>query len=267
MKKMMLFVALLLGLTARGWAGGLEDLQSKWYDSENNSELVVSTDSLMINLTYVGSSTEAVVTIGSGVVSGYAPALILDTNLNFDISAAAYDTIGELCDKIENLADYKCSMLGAKRDDSSRLLRDQTNASGTNDLKAAGGFDVKADTGSDSGTFQGAQANLLRIGITPKTGKRVILSACTANVNVAGDFRVFGKRRKYEGISTPTRNDTTRVWTAATTDDTDLTTTWSVAGGIEGTEFAIDEHVVIDGSSTGSQGLPANFLRCSWKER
>lgn len=265
MKNLLFAVALLFGGLSEGWAKSAEDLQAAWYGQSNVGERVASNNSLAANLFYVGTATEAVVTIGTGAITSYAPYNVIDTALNFDLTAAANDTFGELCDKIDALTNYECKLKGAKRDDNTNLLRDQTQTSGTNDLKTAGGFDVRFDTGSVSGAL--TDVFIERIGITPEKGKRVIINACTANVNVIGTFDVYGRLRKYEGKDTPVRNDTTLVWSVATADDTDLTQTFSVADGTAGLEFGVDEHVVINGSSTTGIQAAANFLRCSWIER
>ena len=252
----------------RAQAKSLQELQVADLSKTKSGELASANTSYALRLTYVGSSTEAVVTIASRSVIGYAPAGVADTSFGtagtYLLSAAAYDTMGEFCDAVDALADYKCALLGAKRDDNSNLLRDQTAASGTNDLKANGGFQVVFDTGSGVGAE--TQAYVERIGITPKDGYRILLKTCTANANVAGTLTVYGKLRKYEGVSDGiTRNDSTLVWSKVTADDTDLTipVTQTFSGFLD---FATNAHVVVSaGNGTGVQAA-ANFLECQHEE-
>jgi len=238
---------------------------------------VASVDSLALNLTYVGSSTECVVTITTTVITAYAPAGTADSS-NFGASAssytlfsAAYDTMGELCDVIDALDDYNCSLLGAKRDDGTIRLRDQTATTGTNNLKASGGANFKFSDESEATTPTGNTGVYdIRVGITPNSGRRVMLKTCTVNANIADTVRVYGKLRKYEGSSDGvTRNDTTEVWRAVTADDTDKQIPIDVLDDSGFLEFGKDEHVVIGvglGQITGVQAA-SNFAECLWYEK
>ena len=242
---------------------------------------VNASSSTIMSLYYVGTATEAVVRISSDVIQAEAPFGTIDT-ANFgaavgayDLSAAAYDTLGELCDAIDALTNYECVLQGGKRDDNSGIMRDVTAASETRDLKAAGGYDVSLDTDPVNGGGVGTTVFDIRLGIVPNLDKRVILKTCTTNVNVAADVRVYGKLRKHEGNAAEagilgatgeTRNDTTEVWRVATADDTDL----QIPVDIDDNgwlSFAQNAHVVVSaGNGTGSQAA-ANFLECSWLER
>lgn len=252
-------------------AENLRDLQVKALNAVYMSEYRASNNPEAMLLTYVGSSTEAVLSIEHLRIVGYAPFNVPDANFGtagvYDITAAAYDTMGELCDAIDDLSDYKCSLLDAKRDDDTQKLRDQVETSGTNDLKASGGFRVKEDTGasydvSDTNVF----AN--RIGITPLTGRRVLLKECKY-FNLGGDnFKVFGKLRKWEGSDDGvTRDDTTVVWNQGATSQTLLTVTFTDANGSGGLQFAVDEHVVIGNDTDAATAQAAtNSVLCRWIE-
>lgn len=252
-------------------AKSLADLQISDLNRIRSGVLASANTSYCLNLSYVGSSTEAVVYIDSSVITAYAPAGTADSS-NFGLSAssyslgsAAYDTTGELCDAIDALDNYKCSLLGCKRNDASNLLRNQAATSGTNDLKAAGGFSVTFDTNPAAGGDV-TQVFVLRVGMTPKTDRRILLKSCTANANVAGTVLIYGKLRKFEGVSDGvTRNDTTLVWSKVTADDTDLNlpATLTSSGWLE---FAKDAHVVVSaGNGTGIQAA-ANYLECQFDE-
>ena len=250
-----------------------EDAAMKIADALLAAERVASNDTKCLNLDYVGSSTEAVVTITKTDLIGYAPEGTKDANFGLSAStyvlnSAAYDTMGEVCDAVDGLTDYECTLLGCKRDDNSNLLRDQTAASGTNDLAASGGFDVKMDTGSAQVL---TDVNQISIGITPLSGRRVLLKQSVANISVIGTMNVYGKLRKYENANDGvTRDDTTLVWSGITANDTDLTTTWSITGQ-GGLEFAKDAHVVVRGATpltlVADAQVAANFLQLYWEER
>ncbi len=217
-------------------------------------------DAGLIKLTYVGSATQAVVGVTATAFTTEAPLGTAD--LTIDISAAAYDTIGELCDYLDAQANYTCVLTGGKRDDSSGLLKNVTAAAAT-DAKAAGGYEVLIDTGGAVAT----DPYILRLGITPATGKRVVLKYCTGNINVIDRLAVYGKLAKYDGISDGvTRNDTTLVYSEVTADDTDKTI-GNIYDGSGWLEFAKDEHVVISSVDADNTQAAANFIKCAWFEK
>lgn len=268
MRKILLTLALLTcGVSAR--AESLQDAQLREVDAIHMADRRASNNAVAMNLAYVGSSTESTITVDYNSIDFYAPTGVLDSGVgtsgNIDLSATSYDTFGELCTYIDGLANYKCAMKDGAASDNTTLLRDQTATSGTADLKAAGGFDIKLDTGSSVAAYTDVYVE--RLGITPVSGRRVLLKQCIGNANVIGTCTVGGKLRKFEGVSDGvTRNDSTVVWSAITADDTDLTLTWSVTGR-GGIEFAKDAHVVVScGNGTGVQAA-ANNLQCYWEER
>ena len=274
MKKLTEMFALLLlvgALAVPARAQNLNTLQVKELNANYMGERVASNDTEMMKLTYVGSSTEAFVSIRNTEITAYAPLHVIDTSFGtsgyYQFADTAYDTLGELCNAIELLDDYKCELLAGISDDAPKFLRDVLETVGSAaDLKASGGSRVKSDTGGsddvdDTFTF------FERVGITPLPGRRVLLRECKGNFNVITDLKVFGKLRKYEGATDGvTRNDATVVWSTITADDTDLTVTWS-DNGKGGLLFGRDEHVVIgiDNDATGEQAA-ANFLECKWDE-
>ena len=277
MKKLTVVLSVFLGLALGALpakADNLEDAQLRFFNAYNSADRVNTSSSVAMNLSYVGSSTEAVVTIAVGAITAYAPQGTADTT--FGVSAgsyafvgATYDTFGELCDAIDALASYECVLKGAKRDDNTTTIRDQTATTGTNDLKAVGGFDVYFDTGGMSNLANGTYFE--RIGFVPNSGKRVLLKSCLINVSTnvtAGSFNVYGKLRRYEGVSDGvTRNDTTLVYEDPTVAfGTDETTTWTESG-LGGLEFAKDAHVIVSaGNGTVIQPV-GGFARCLWSER
>ena len=248
--------------------------RSYWYQVSANSSPALS-------LYYVGTATESLVYISSTLITAFAPIGTADTGFgtalgSYDLSAAAYDTFGELCDAIDGLANYGCRLLGAKRDDNTNRLRDQAATSGTNDLKAAGGFDVKFDTAPVAGGGT-PEAFDLRVGVTPESGKRVVLKKCEWNANGANTALIYGKSSLYEyslfkpaTFKTATWDDTDEMYREVIADDTaesqDFTSA-STAWAGDGFEFAQDAHVVVSlGNSTSTQVI-GNYLRCLIEER
>ena len=273
MKKIL--TAMVAGLAVLLWtapgarAESLLEMQIKEANKVRAAARFAHNTSQCADLDYVGTSTESLVTISATSATFYAPFGTADTGVGssgvVNLDLTTYDTMGEFCDYINGLTNYNCALLGCKRDDNPNRLRDQTEVSGTNDLKAAGGFSVLLDTGSTIEALTDVYD--IRVGITPGSDKRVILKTCTGNANVAGTIRVYGKLRKYEGVSDGvTRNDTTEVWRAVTADDTDLQIPVDITenGWLE---FAKDAHVVISaGNGTGTQAA-ANFMECQHDER
>lgn len=285
LKKMvgMSVLALVLAPVA-ALAGGLEDAQARltsprafWYEVHANSSSVM-------NVYYVGSGTQAVLSVDANSLDAQVPYGTADTNFgtsggSYDITAAAYDTLGELCDAIEALADYGCELTGGKRDDSSLILRDRAAVIGDN-LKGPGGFDIKTDTGPVVvGAGDSSLSNIMTMGFWPAPGKRIVLKKCDVNGNVAGDYRVFGKSAYWEVNSRANSRknasvgDTTNVWLEATADDTTETYDWTPASAVsasDGWQFATNEHVVVrfgEGSAGTAVQAPANYLRCLVEER
>ncbi len=270
MKKItaMLFAALLgvACLTRSAQAVSLSELQVQDANKIVTSAIKDYNDGGLMLLTYVGSSTEAVVTITSFTMTAYAPAGVADTSFGtagtYTFATTTTDTLGEICSAIDALDDYTCKLTGGKRDDDPKYLFDQTAATGTNDLKTVGGFEVNIDTGGL--TEVATVAYKMRLGITPNSGKRVRLLLATTNCNVAGTFKVYGKLAKYEGTNDGvTRNDTTLAYSVVTADDTDK----SIGNGTYRVfDFAKDAHVVLacdDGTAAQASG---NLISAVWEE-
>ena len=250
----------------------LSDLQVRELEKFPMARLVDFNDSHLMNIHYVGTSTEAAIGVTSITITAATPFGTADTTFGtsgtYDLEATAYDTIGELCDAIEALADYECTITDGKRNDDPALLADITAAAGSYDANAVGGYNLLID----SGTYLSSASLLLRVGITPMSGRRVILKGCVANSKGTGPVVVYGKLRKFEGVSDGvTRNDTTAVWTsAASVADTSTVYPYNSASFpvLQWMEFGIDEHVVIsDNGDAGVNVTATNFLQCFWDER
>lgn len=258
-KTIMLFVSMFFVVAFNASAASLQDLQVKDLDKIAVSEKKVISDETLMTIGYVGASTEAAVVINSPTVGTEAP--IGTADLSYNWTAAAYDTLGELCDAIDAEADYTCKLTGGKRDDASTLLG-TVAASSSTDAKAAGGYGVLISGVPTSKT----DPYIMTLGITPSTGKRVVLKYCIGNINVIDAIKVYGKLAKFEGANDGvTRNDTTEVYSAITADDTDKTI--GNVYGVPWLEFAKDAHVVIRSSDADNAQAAANYIECSWDEK
>lgn len=196
---LILAVSALVAAPRPAVAGNEQDVMSAFYDQSEFSEVVRGgqTSSNMARLYYTGSSTECVATITSSNITFYAPAGTADTGIGssgvINLTAAAYDTMGELCDYINGKTNYRCVLTGALRSDASggasAVIMTQTATTGTCDLKGKGGC---ALTNYDAG--------MIRLGILPSQGKRVILKGIQAvSVETTNNVYVYGIPRKSAG--------------------------------------------------------------------
>lgn len=242
------------------------------------------------NFYYVGSATEAVVTISATAMTFYAPAGTLDTSVGSSgvitfASTLGENTMGALCDYLNGITstvtDYRCKLLDAKRDDApGAVLRTQTATSGTNNLKAAGGFSADLTT-----------TTIISLGINPAAGKRVVLRHCQVsnqdsgalsntgnNLYVYGRLRKHGSGRNLVDIGQPAgasivgavADDTTEVWKSSTTQNTAIHQP-PLTGYVDSwLEFAQDQHVVVRvGNLSGNvtTQTDANYVKCEWWEK
>ena len=263
MKNIKYILAVLMLTVGSASAASLEFLQVKELDKKASAKYLTYNDAVSLNIHYVGTSTQAIVYVSSGVLTTYVPGPSGTQDLNYNLAAAAYDTMGEVCDAIDADGDYTCSLIDAKRDDSS-ILTQNSAISNSDDLKAAGGFDVKIDSGCvelDDGT-----QFVLRLGITPASGKAVVLKYCKFINSGTDVFNIWGKLAKYAGVSDGvTRNDTTKIYGPVTADNT-ATTEGDVYGG-NWLEFGKDEHVVIGSSVADTAQAAEDYLTCVWDEK
>lgn len=224
------------------------------------SAYILPGNATLLKIGYIGSSTQAAVNISADAFTTQAPLGTAD--LSFDMSAAAYDTLGELCDAIDADADYTCELTGGKRSDDSSLLIDVT-ASASTDAKASGGYSIEIDTG---GSVSVDNTYVNRIGITPEAGKRVVLKYCNVQTDGVGSVNIYGKLARYEGsVDGVTRNDSTLVYSKATADDTEAS--HGNIYGVPWMEFAVGEHVVIDAGLAGTAQTATSHIQCFWDEK
>ena len=204
----------------------------------SGNQAAVSTNTSILDLFYNGSATAAYVTIGASSITFYAPFGVVDTSIGtqasiypsgtFDLAASTMNTLGALCDAINNIgptvgtngsanggaptaSSYHCTLTGGIRSDpASTYLPNVVEVSGNNNLSAVGGFLIPASTNT-----------LISLGILPASGRRVVLNFCSVNVataTAAVSLQVFGSKAKYgigaaglDYFGNPT-NDSTLAW-------------------------------------------------------
>lgn len=239
---------------------GPDEALVREYSKKSVSGYVLPGNATLIKITYVGSSTQAAVNIAADAFTTQAP--IGTEDLSYDLSNASYDTLGEFCDAVQAEDDYNCALTGGKRDDDSSLLIDVTAAT-TTDAKAAGGYSVEIDT---AGAVSADNTYINRLGITPESGKKVVLKYCNVQSDAIGTLKIYGKLSKFASASDGvTRNDTTLVASMATADDTSETD-GNIYGG-NWLEFAKDEHVVISVGNVATAQTATSFIECFWDEK
>lgn len=258
------FIFILMSMMFIGsssFALGPDELLVREYNKKASSEYVLPASASLIKVTYVGVATQAVLTIADAAFTSAAP--IGTADLSYDLSAAAYDTLGEFCDALNAEDDYNCVLTGGKRDDSSLLLTNVTGSASVGLASAAGGYEVGIDTG---GVTYVAGQYINRLGITPEAGKRVVLKYCNVQSDAIGSLKIYGKLAKYASASDGvTRNDSTLLLSPATADDTA-----EVDGNIYGgnwLEFAKDAHVVISVGNASTAQTATSFIECFWDEK
>lgn len=259
-KKLLAVAVLLLPLapiTAR--AQSLSELQVRNLAKQADSAFNIGT-APAIRLYYVGAATQAAIGVTASAMTAEAPLGTADTSFGtagtFDLTAAAYNTIGELCAAINRLASYKCVMEGAKGDDSSGLLYNVT-ASADTDAAVVNGYEVQFDTGGVVAT----DAYIVRLGITPPTGKRVVLKNCSVQNDGTGTVKVYGKKATR---ASSTDSDATLVSSRATVDDTAKTIPVNAAYTADWIEFAPDAHVVISVGNATTAQTATSYVECAW---
>ena len=196
MKKNLIVLALLSAiavLTPRSWAVNLGDAQLADSDQTAFSAIVLggAGGSDLAHLYYVGTGTEALVTIAATHMDFFQPAAVTDTTIGASgvityASTLGANTMGSLCDYINASATkYRCQLTGALRGDAPSILKTQTETTGTCSLAAAGGCKLTNNA-----------ADIIRVGIIPSVDHRVVLKQviayglCTTdNIGVYGILR------------------------------------------------------------------------------
>src|SRR5258707_5871845 len=222
MKKILLTLALLFGI-GKVHANQMEDIIQENLGASHNVALAVATiqsggvqsssGTAGLTLWYVGTSTEADVTISQTIVQFFAPFNVPDTAV-FPVSASIYDlsvstaSVGTFCQAVNASTNYRCQLNGLRSDQPGSLLLDVTAKTGIRNMKSAGGFEVGIDTGGVTGTLAAGLLGpttsfMIAVGMTPNDqNHRVGLRECTANTSDATglNLRVYGQLRQFEGL-------------------------------------------------------------------
>ena len=202
-----LIVAALLGalavLTPRAWSGNGPDSMAAKADMSGYSAVVLggAGKSNLLTLYYIGTSTEALVTVSGTDMSFFAPyntpeATLSSTGGIGTAGVVTYGTTfsgysaGGLCDYINTSKYYRCVLTGAVRGDGAAILKTQSESSGTCNLGAPGGC-----------TLTNNAVDIIRLGIIPSIGKRVVLNHIeTLSVASTDTVNVWGIPRKYSNM-------------------------------------------------------------------
>ncbi len=271
----------------KAYATNLQDAQFAQADETANAQTNLGGANIngAVNLFFTGktqsggvaASSGAYVTISATAITFYQPFGTVDASVGSSgvityASTLGSNTMGALCDYLQSLgASYKCSLINAKRDDPPGVvLKTQTATNVTNNLAAAGGLSVLNTT-----------STYVSLGITPATGRRVVLKQCTVNGQDSGTANfmyVYGQLRKYGVVASAnavdpygtTADDTYQVWKSSTVQNTDSTKPSSNAVP-RWLEFAQGAHVVVraglSGGGSGATQTSSNFVSCLWDER
>lgn len=209
---------------------------------------------IAIRIKHVGTGTTQTPTV---VLSDTASTLTLTDGAAaataIDLSAAAYDTIGELADYIQGLASWDCVVLDALRSDASNnTLVDGSVTAGIKNGETV--FDLKTDT-SGLAKYRMRITYDRSVGkVKPSANHRVVLKKFTYNLDLTA---AAGAVKIYE--VTDNGNTETQCFSALSVDTTE--TTHDFGDGItpgEGNSFVI----CVDGTVIDAA---ANFLQAQYK--
>lgn len=277
-------------LVAPAAAKNLDQMWAETLDAQNNAVYISSNGSTCLTFFYVGTSSEAVISISSFSIQAYAPAGTSDTGFGngvytggygFGSGTNQYSTIGALVTAINNASPtskYSASLLGCKYDDSPSIMRDQTalgNSSSvqsiaglaqTSNLGAIAGYTVYQDTGALA-VVGSTQTYYFSLGIDPAQNRRVVLKQCKQSTGGTGTLSVYGALRKYDAANDGvTRNTSSLVWQEPTVANTALTETWAISGW-GGLDFGLNQNVVIRAGDGLTASNGTSYLNCEWDER
>lgn len=234
--------------------GSYDSLAIRAYNSEDKVGRVVDDTPVALRISHPG--TEAVTSV---TVNTAASIVLIDADgtTTIDITAAAYNTVGEVCDYINSLDNWSCKVLDALRADAvngSQLADGAITATVVNGETV---WDAKVDTSvALAMTYRCTYDRNVALN-RPKGAHRVKLAAIdyNCNINAASANGV----RVYEWDAT--NKTETQVWQATSVDATDTSHTFASGQGKITAGVGNDLIVrVIDGTSLTD--ATANFLQC-----
>lgn len=232
----------------------LDFLAARHYAAEGKSGRVLDDKPVALRISHPG--TEAVTSVT--VVTAASLTLIdADGTTAIDLTAAATNTVGEVCDYINTLANWKCKVLDALRDDSvasSQLVDGAITSAVINGERV---WDCLVDTSvALCYTYRVTYDRNVQIN-RPKGAHRVKLQEVKyyANVNAASANAV----RIYEWDAV--NKTETQVWGAPSVDATETTHTFASGEGMitagEGNDLIVR---VLDGTSLTDS--TSGYLQC-----
>jgi hypothetical protein len=230
-------------------------LQMRHLAAEEKMIQVVDDGPVVLRIKHVGTgSTQAPTVVLSSTASLITLTDAASDAKTVDLSASAYNTVGEVCDYINGLASWECKVLDALRSDASdNVFIDGSVTAGVAEGETV--FDIKSDTGN-------LTAYRLRItydrsvgGLKPKGGHRIILKEWTYNIDHTA---AAGVAKMYE--VTDNGKTETKIWSGPLSVDA-TATTYDFGDGItpgEGNDIVI----AFDGTVVNAAG---NFIQAQYK--
>ena len=231
-----------------------DSLLARYYAAEGKVGRVVDDTPVAIRISHPG--TEAVTSV---TVNTAASIVLIDADgtTTIDITAAAYNTIGEVADYINSLDNWACKVLDALRSDAvdgSQLVDGAISSSVVNGETV---WDVLQDTSVlKAMTYRCTYDRNVDLN-RPKGAHRVKLQEFTYNLNVnaasANGVRVYewDANNKTE----------TQVWQATSVDATDTTHNFASGKGTITAGVGNDLIVRVQ-DDTSVTDADANFLQC-----
>lgn len=231
-----------------------ESLEIRSLAGEEKLIRVVDDGPIAIRIKHVGTGTTQAPTV---VLSDTSSTLTLTDGAAaataIDLSAAAYDTVGEVVDYINALASWDCKIMDALRSDASNdkwINGAVTAAIADGELV----FDVKQDTSALAKYRLRVTYDRTVGSQKPKGGHRVVLKTVKYNLDLtaaAGAFKIYE--------ITDNGKTETQVFSALSVDTTDTTVDFGdgVTPG-EGNDFVI----AVDGTVIDAA---ANYLQAQYK--
>jgi len=240
--------------------GSQDFLVSRYYAAEPTAGRVVDDGPIGIRIKDVAGGTSTP-TVAFSSTSSVLTIVDSDaTSTAIDLSAAAYNTIGEVVDKINSTAGFECKLLDALRSDASdNVFVDGSVTAATVEGELV--FDCKMTTdATDSLTYRVTYDRGVALN-RPKGSHRVILTRFTYNADVsaaeAGAVRIY----KWDAAN----KTETLVWQATSVDGAGSganDTTHTFASGLSAGEG--NDLIVRIMDSTSITDNAANFLQCEY---
>lgn len=236
----------------------LDFLKSRAYTAKYEVGRIVDDGAVPIRIKHVGTGTSTPTVVLSSTSSLLTITDGAGTATAIDLSTAAYNTVGEVADYINGLANWSCKVLDALRADATdNMWIDGAVTASVVDGETV--FDIKTDTSAFKSLTYRCTYNRGVKNEKPSGLHRVKLQGITYNANVnaasANGVRVYEWDNRFK--------TETQIWQATSVDATDTAITFASGQGLitanEGNDLIVR---VIDGTSLTDDA--ANFLQVSF---